>query len=232
MIQSLLLFILTSTFTMDSSLQKNTKPTVYPALNQYLEKADQNAGSISPERKKDLLELAAFISTQSKSGKPTQLTFICTHNSRRSHFGQVWAATAAIWLGIEKIKTFSGGTEATACNPRTISALERAGFQTTKSGESNPKYAVSFADGFDPLLCFSKKYNDPGNPASDFAAIMTCSHADQNCPIIPGASARISIPYEDPKVSDNSPDESKTYDDRSFQIATEMVFVMKEVAKR
>jgi hypothetical protein len=32
-------------------------------------------------------------------------------------------------------------------------------------------------------------------------------------------------------VSDNTPYEAKTYDERSFQIATEMVFVMKE-AKR
>ncbi len=231
MINSTFLILLCAAMSLETLTQPNNKPKLYPALNQYLEKADKNAGSISPERKEDLLELAAFISAQSKAGKPTQLTFICTHNSRRSHLGQVWAATAATWLGIENITTFSGGTEATACNPRTIAALERAGVKTTKAGETNPKYDVSFADGIAPLLCFSKKYSDPGNPASDFAAIMTCSHADKNCPIIPGASARISIPYEDPKVSDNTPDEAKTYDERSFQIATEMVFVMKE-AKR
>ena len=231
MINSTFLILLCAAMSLETLIQPNNKPKLYPALNQYLEKADKNAGSISPERKEDLLELAAFISAQSKAGKPTQLTFICTHNSRRSHFGQVWAATAASWLGIENIKTFSGGTEATACNPRTISALERSGFHISKSGETNPQYSVSFADGTSPLLCFSKKYNDPANPASDFAAIMTCSQADKNCPIIPGASARIAIPYADPKVSDNTPDEAKTYDERSFQIATEMVFVMKE-AKR
>ncbi len=231
MINSTFLILLCAAMSLETLIQPNNKPKLYPALNQYLEKADKNAGSISPERKEDLLELAAFISAQSKAGKPIRLTFICTHNSRRSHLGQVWAATAATWLGIENITTHSGGTEATACNPRTIAALERAGFHASKSEGTNPRYAVSCSDGITPLLCFSKKYNDQTNPASDFAAIMTCSHADKNCPIIPGASARISIPYEDPKVSDNTPDEAKTYDERSFQIATEMVFVMKEVKR-
>lgn len=231
MFNTTFLILLCTALSMETLIQPNNKQKLYPALTQYLEKADKNAGSISPERKEDLLELAAFISARSKAGKPIRLTFICTHNSRRSHFGQVWAATAATWLGIENITTHSGGTEATACNPRTISALERSGFHISKSGETNPQYAVSFAEGTSPLLCFSKKYNNPANPASDFAAIMTCSQADKNCPIIPGASARIAIPYEDPKVSDNTPDEAKTYDERSFQIATEMVFVMKE-AKR
>ena len=55
--------------------------------------------------------------------------------------------------------------------------------------------------------------------------MISCSHADENCPFIPGAEKRISLPYEDPKASDNTADEAKIYDERSIQIATEMKYV-------
>lgn len=51
-------------------------------------------------------------------------------------------------------------------------------------------------------------------------------HADENCPFIPGAYRRIPLTYIDPKVSDNTPEESSTYNERCKQIATEMFFMM------
>ena len=43
--------------------------------------------------------------------------------------------------------------------------------------------------------------------------------------LIPGSEKRISLPYEDPKVFDNSTQESEKYDERSLQIAMEMKYV-------
>jgi arsenate reductase len=37
------------------------------------------------------------------------------------------------------------------------------------------------------------------------------------------------LPYDDPKISDGTPLESTTYDQRSEQIATEMLYLMSEV---
>ncbi|MEO9872330.1 hypothetical protein [Ekhidna sp.] len=54
---------------------------------------------------------------------------------------------------------------------------------------------------------------------------MTCSEADADCPFVSGASKRIKLFYEDPKVSDGTSDESKTYDKRCAQIASEMRYV-------
>ena len=78
--------------------------------------------------------------------------------------------------------------------------MQDAGFSIlkTKDGE-NPIYEVRYADGVKPVIAFSKKYNDAFNPVKDFAAIMTCSHADENCPLVLGASARIALTYDDPK---------------------------------
>jgi arsenate reductase len=54
---------------------------------------------------------------------------------------------------------------------------------------------------------------------------MTCSQADGGCPFIAGAEKRIAITFEDPKVSDYTPEQSKVYLERSNQIAMEMNYV-------
>ncbi len=157
---------------------------------------------------------------------PVSLTFICTHNSRRSHFGQVWAQIAALASGVGNVRCFSGGTEVTACNPRTVAALERAGLVAQKGSEDkNPVYELHFAESSPPVRAFSKVYDQAPNPTKGFAAIMTCGQAEQNCPYIPGAERRFPLLYSDPKEADDTPLESRTYDDRCRQIATEMKYV-------
>lgn len=79
------------------------------------------------------------------------------------------------------------------------------------------------------MQCFSKKYDDPSNANENFAAVMTCSEADKNCPFIPGASLRVPIPYVDPKEADGTDQEAATYDERCKQIATEMFYIMSQV---
>ena len=58
---------------------------------------------------------------------------------------------------------------------------------------------------------------------------MTCSDADQNCPVVLGAEKRISLPYVDPKISDGTPEESKVYDERCLQIAIEQLYVFSKI---
>lgn len=181
---------------------------------------------ISADRKAVLQPLVEYLKEKIKSQQPINLTFICTHNSRRSHLGQVWAQVAAAYFGVKNVYCFSGGTETTACNPRTIAAFERAGLKVTKTTESdNPVYEIRFDDSAQPIIAFSKVYDQASNPDQGFAAIMTCDHAEANCPFILGAEKRLPIMYIDPKVSDDTPAESSTYDARCRQIATEMKWV-------
>ena len=42
-------------------------------------------------------------------------------------------------------------------------------------------------------------------------AMMTCAEADEACPAIVGAVARIPWRYPDPKIADGSPDSRATY---------------------
>ncbi|MEN8249521.1 MAG: protein-tyrosine-phosphatase [Bacteroidota bacterium] len=180
--------------------------------------------SIPAERKVVLQELIEYLKDKVKAGTEINLNFICTHNSRRSQFAQIWAQTAADYHGIN-VNCFSGGVEETAFNQNAVDAIKRAGFKISKIGTENPIYSILHSDTGRSVRAFSKLYDHPDNPASGFAAVMTCSDADENCPFIPGTEKRIALLYEDPKVFDDSPDVAEKYDERSNQIASEMFYV-------
>ncbi len=204
---------------------------IYPAIRNYAEDRVAEFEQIPESRKKDLRKLSGYIAQKMDAGDTANLTFICTHNSRRSHFGQIWSEVAASYYGIrENYESYSGGTEATAFNPRAVAALERVGFRIENPGGENPKYTLYYGGETKPIQCFSKTFDHSENPASDFAAVMTCSDADENCPFIPGTDLRAAITYEDPKVADNTPDEIQRYDQRCRQIAREMLYLMSEVS--
>lgn len=187
---------------------------------------------ISEERKRILQPLIEFISSKISKNEEVRLNFICTHNSRRSHLSQIWAQTMANYYQIENVFCYSGGTEATAMFPKVVETLTNQGFEILKLSETeNPVYTVKFAENEHAVICFSKKYNDDFNPKSAFAAILTCDSADENCPIVYGAEARIPIKYEDPKKSDGTPEMDETYFNRSLEIATEMKFVFENLRK-
>lgn len=206
--------------------------TLHPDLQRYVnERVLPAVASIPTERKESLDLISAFVKERKAEGKAADLTFICTHNSRRSHLSQLWAATAAWSFGQDHVRTFSGGTEATAFNPRAVAAVERAGFRVVKPEGRNPMYEVSYTSDRNAEHCWSKKYDDPANPQKDFCAVMTCSEADKNCPIVFGALDRISLPYNDPKEADGTPEEAARYDERCLQIAAELWYVMQQAAR-
>lgn len=182
--------------------------------------------NVSEERKITLQPLIDYIQQKANRGVEINLNFICTHNSRRSHLAQVWAQVASAYFNIPNVHCYSGGTEETALFPKVAETLIHQGFTIFKITETdNPVYAIKYGDNALPVIGFSKKYDSPFNPASAFVAIMTCSQADGGCPFIAGAEKRIPITFEDPKISDGSPEQSQVYAERSLQIATEMFYV-------
>lgn len=185
---------------------------------------------LSVERKEIVQPLIEYINEQLLVNNAVQLNFICTHNSRRSQFAQVWAAVAADYHGIN-LATFSGGVEVTACHDHTVASFKRFGFKVEGEGDQNTNYQFSCEETGTRLTLFSKLFDHPENPTEEFAAIMTCSHADENCPFVPGCDRRISLTYEDPKIFDGSPIEASMYDARSYQIASEMFYVFSQIKK-
>lgn len=204
--------------------------TLLPSLIPTVEKLTNEFDLISTERKMLLQQLVEFVERKVKAGQPVYLNFICTHNSRRSHLSQIWAQAAAHYYTIPNVFCYSGGTEATAFNPRAVKAMQEAGFSITmtRDGE-NPLYEVRFAENANPVIAFSKKYDDPFNHNKDFAAIMTCSHADDNCPLVLGASGRVALTYNDPKEFDGTPLEAAKYSERVHEIGREILFAFSQV---
>lgn len=210
-----------------SAKEGDLLPGLQPLVGQITQEFDQ----IPAERQLVLKKAALFIRSKIQAKEAPQLNFICTHNSRRSHLSQIWAQTAAAYYDLAGVKTFSGGTEATACNPRTVAALTRAGFDITNStpDAKNPVYLVKYSGQAEPVKAYSKVYSADGNPKENFVAFMTCDHADVNCPVVQGSLLRVPVHYKDPKVSDGTPAEAATYDERCRQIAREMFYMMSQV---
>lgn len=200
----------------------------YKVLNDFISNLDTS--SITSERKQTLSPLVEYIEEKVDNGESIRLNFICTHNSRRSHLSQIWAQTMAHHFGVPTVSCYSGGTEATALFPMVASTLANTGFEVQMLSEGkNPVYGIKFSENEHPVICFSKRMDDDFNPKSDFAAIMTCSQADEGCPFVPGAEKRIPITYDDPKVFDDTPQQAEKYSERSKQIATEMFYVFSQI---
>ena len=72
--------------------------TLKMTLHEMSLKAQALPEELSPERLEELDAMAAWVADQPLE-IPTELTFICTHNSRRSHMGQIWAQAAAWHFG-------------------------------------------------------------------------------------------------------------------------------------
>jgi len=181
-------------------------------------------------RMEDLQVLIDYINAKRSSGEPVKLLFVCTHNSRRSHLAQIWALATAKYFNVS-IESYSGGVEVTAMNERIVKELIETGFDVRSSDGVNPHYQVVYSQPEETAICFSKLYDDKINPSEKFAAIMTCSDADENCPFLPGTEARIPIRYEDPKAFDDTPLEADKYHESSIQIANEMAYVFSNVNK-
>lgn len=183
---------------------------------------------ISEKRKKEMFPLIEYIQKNILQNKTARLNFICTHNSRRSQLSQFWAQAMACFFQLP-VQCYSGGVEITACHKSVLEVLKQQGFYITQTGpDKNPRYTV--CDG--PLSMgpfFSKAIHDPYNPKSNFAAVMTCGHADQNCPNVLGADLRVPLRYEDPKIFDNTPYEIQAYQKKSLEIAYEMHHIFSTV---
>ncbi len=204
---------------------------LFPKIEHYCSALVEEANLIPDERKKQLKELSAYLGKSYQVKETPQIIVICTHNSRRSHLGQIWLAIGADYLNLPPLATYSGGTEATAFNERAVQTLDDIGLEVVKNGSvDNPVYKLYWSYTMSPYQAFSKKYDAKPNPTTRFGAVMVCTEADEGCPVIPGAGFRIALPYEDPKAFDGTDLERVKYEERCRQIGREMLYALSTVA--
>lgn len=198
---------------------------MFESVKKFCEERIEEFDQIPEIRKEQLEKVSQYVKTH----KNAQLVFVCTHNSRRSQLAQVWTAIAAEHYGLVSTHSFSAGTEITAFHPNAIGTLVRAGVKVERSENTENPYCFLDFGGENSIKCFSKTIEHESLPKSSFAAIMTCGHAEENCPFLPGADLRIPITYEDPKVSDDTSKSDEVYDERCAQIARELFYMLSKV---
>lgn len=191
-----------------------------------------NPKLLSQKRRTVLNPLKRYVYQHFHAKRPILLNFICTHNSRRSQFAQVWAQTMASYFGIHGVVCYSGGTEVTRLHSQVANTLKEQGFIVSQLSEGeNPIYAIKYREKELPIICFSKLYNDIFNPESGFGAIMTCDSANEQCPVVSGANERITVTYQDPKIADGTSEMKEIYFNKSLEIAGDMYYVFSKIAR-
>lgn len=189
-------------------------------IKRLIEEMKADESNLSPTRKNALAHLADTL-VEKKTGDDLQLMFICTHNSRRSIFAQVWASVLADHYQLP-IKAFSGGTEATAVHENTLKCLDDLGFEIKAGNDrQNEKVRIKYGE-HQQISCFSKVFDHSENPQTDFIALMLCDHAAENCPFIPHASARLNFTFPDPKQFDGTAQETEKYKEICLDIAIQL----------
>lgn len=202
---------------------------IFPKIQDQIQNHFLEFENIAPERRHDLQNLAVWMQQQLLHNQYLNIIVICTHNSRRSHLGQALLAIAADYYQVSGINAYSGGTEATAFNYRMVNAFRETGIHVIKITEGeNPKYNIDWGDLDTQRLhnIFSKPYNHEVNPQNNFMAILVCDSADQNCPIVTGASKRVSLPYKDPKDFDDTEIESSAYIEKIHEMGREFFYLI------
>ena len=189
-----------------------------------------NPEVITEQRKQILQPLIDYIQDKIDNNEVVRLHFICTHNSRRSQFAQVWAQTIASHFKVNNVNCYSGGTETTALYPVVAETLKDLSFQVQVIAEKdNPVYSIKYAENELPITAFSKQIEDDYNPTSGFAAILTCDAANEACPMVSGADIRIPLTYQDPKRFDDTDNQAEQYIKISMEIARELFYVFSKI---
>ena len=199
---------------------------LFSDIHKFCDKMHASFDSITIDRKKILNDVSSKINTYNKSDKELNLLFVCTHNSRRSQLAQVFAHLAIKYFGHLNLNSFSCGSEQTTIHENTILALESIGFRIQKKKSNKTNFYFS-----DNLFveCFSKTFLHDSLPKNQIISLMTCDDADKNCPLITGSLSRISLPYNDPKLYDDSLECREEYKKTSIQIAQEIFYIFSKV---
>jgi arsenate reductase len=113
-----------------------------------------------------------------------------------------------------------------------ISSLRNTGFiiEVNNKNKENPLYTVSFSERMDPILCYSKKYDNSFDAGQMYVAVLNCPQAEATCPYIPPPVEKIALSYDDPAKYDSEQNALEAYKIACRQVATEMLWVMKKIS--
>jgi len=114
-----------------------------------------------------------------------RVLFLCTGNSCRSQMAEGWARK----LRGEQIEAFSAGIETHGLNPHAVRVMAEVGVDI--SGHR------------------SKTLDELRDVAFD-VVVTVCGHADETCPVFPGKTKVVHVPFDDPpRLAEAARDENE-----------------------
>ena len=129
------------------------------------------------------------------------IVFVCTHNSRRSIYCEVWGKIIANKYS-KNINFYSAGTKKTSVYGEVIKSFSRLGIKSKTLEEIQ----------LDKFIC-----------------IFTCSKAERSCPIDTRSIVNIPLLFDDPKKFDGLKNERIEYQKTCSQIAEKINFILKRI---
>lgn len=116
------------------------------------------------------------------------ILFLCTGNSCRSQMAEGWAKS----MHGDRYAIYSAGIEAHGLNPNAVEVMREAGVDITTQQ--------------------SQRLEELADVELD-VVITVCGHADENCPVLPGACQKMHVPFDDPpKLALEAADEHAALD--------------------
>lgn len=203
------------------AIKKNFRNnSLLPELSEFVEGLD--VSEISPDRKTFLDPLKDLMELHKKEGSQINLNFVCTHNSRRSQFAQIWGSIFMSMSGISG-EVVSSGTEKTQVHENVIETLLEIGFRVIPRKGKEIKNVVFHSFNQNPVKLYSKTIEELD--LDSFAHIFVCSQAKETCPVILSDSKSYYLPFEDPGSHDQSQNPIHHYIKSAQEIATELYYV-------
>ncbi|HET8626981.1 MAG TPA: arsenate reductase ArsC [Thermomicrobiales bacterium] len=111
-----------------------------------------------------------------------RVLFLCTHNSARSQMAEGWLRR----LGGDRFEAHSAGTEATAVRPLAIRAMAEVGVDI--AGQESKRLERYLGQPWDWV-------------------VTVCDHANEACPVFPGARRRLHWSLPDPSKATGTEEE-------------------------
>ena len=121
-----------------------------------------------------------------KQHRVRRVLFLCTGNSCRSQMAEGFTRH----LKSDQFEAFSAGIETHGLNPNAVKVMAEAGVDISAQQSTH-------VDQLKHL---------------DFDYVVTvCGHADQHCPVFPGAARIVHIPFDDPpRLAQNAASEEES----------------------
>ncbi|WCL82513.1 phosphatase [Saprospira sp. CCB-QB6] len=190
--------------------------SIYPKLLKQIEQLEKEVADYPVDR------FASIIAALRAAPKNSQLYFVCRHNSRRSQFAEFWAHLFNHYFGLN-FQIYSAGTVAGPLAPQTTACLQQLGFSLVGG-------YLYWAENQGSQLK-TKLWAIEGQSEQPIYAFMLCSEVEADCPYLPEAYQRFSLPYEDPSKMDGRAQAAFVYRQRAQEIGRDLFYIFSKCSQ-